>query len=479
MHRAFLSNIVLLVTINLLIKPLYIFGIDRTVQNVVGLEQYGIYFELLGFTLLFNILNDLGVQNFTSRHIAQHGHLLHKYFPNLLTLKVLAGLSYMGLALGIGLSLGYTRLHFWLLFVLLLNQIIIGLVQFFRANIIGLGQYRTDSLLSVLDRCLMIALCGALLLVPQWRNEFQITHFVYAHTFSLCLTLLVSFALLRRHLHQLRFRWNLKLVLVLIRQSLPYALIILLNTAYNRTDALMLGQLYSTGTQEVGIYASAYRLLEAAMMFALLFGNLLVPMFSKMLKSKQSVVALVRLSFEVLSAGAITATVAVVVFRAEIMNLLYTADVPYASDVLAYLMLGFIAASGTFIWGALLVAAGELRSLNKIYFGGFVTNVLLNFMLIPEYGAIGAAIATLGTQIVVLAAKVIISCQLLNFHIWSSLVKLTIFGALLCSIAYIVQAAPLQYWLFGFVSVLVAGGILAFLTKLIQVKSLKGLLAEK
>jgi len=42
MKREFSTNLILLVAINLVVKPLYIFGIDRTVQNEVGTEVYGL-----------------------------------------------------------------------------------------------------------------------------------------------------------------------------------------------------------------------------------------------------------------------------------------------------------------------------------------------------------------------------------------------------------------------------------------------------
>ena len=56
MQKKFISNLILLALLNLVIKPVAIFGIDVTVQNRVGSEDYGLYFSLLNFTYLFNIL---------------------------------------------------------------------------------------------------------------------------------------------------------------------------------------------------------------------------------------------------------------------------------------------------------------------------------------------------------------------------------------------------------------------------------------
>ena len=81
MKRTFILNLLFLIGINVLIKPLYLLGVERAVQNAATPAAYGIYFELFNFTFLFQILSDLGIQYFNSRHIAQHPFLLSKYFP--------------------------------------------------------------------------------------------------------------------------------------------------------------------------------------------------------------------------------------------------------------------------------------------------------------------------------------------------------------------------------------------------------------
>ena len=78
MKKKFLTNLALLIFLNLLVKPFFIFGIDRSVQNAVGLENYGFYFTIFNFAFLFNILLDAGLTNFNNRNIAQHAQLLNK-----------------------------------------------------------------------------------------------------------------------------------------------------------------------------------------------------------------------------------------------------------------------------------------------------------------------------------------------------------------------------------------------------------------
>ena len=83
MKRKFVTNLILLIFLNVLIKPFWIFGIDIPVQNVVGAANYGFYGSLLNFSMILNILLDLGLTNYNNRNIAQHGHMLKKYLSNI------------------------------------------------------------------------------------------------------------------------------------------------------------------------------------------------------------------------------------------------------------------------------------------------------------------------------------------------------------------------------------------------------------
>ena len=50
----FYSSLGLLIILNVIIKPLWIFGIDRQVQNLVGTAVYGNFFSLFNFSIVFS-----------------------------------------------------------------------------------------------------------------------------------------------------------------------------------------------------------------------------------------------------------------------------------------------------------------------------------------------------------------------------------------------------------------------------------------
>ncbi|MEI6852322.1 MAG: oligosaccharide flippase family protein, partial [Bacteroidota bacterium] len=183
-HRKFITNLLILLFLNLLIKPFWILGIDRTVQNTVGAEQFGFYFAVFNLTFIFNIFLDLGLTNFNNKNIAQNHHLLNKHFSSLLILKFLLAIVYCVITISAGLIIGYNSQQMLLLLVLCFNQFLTSFILYLRSNISGLHFFKTDSVISVLDRVIMIIICGALLWGHIFNEPFRIEWFIFAQTAS-------------------------------------------------------------------------------------------------------------------------------------------------------------------------------------------------------------------------------------------------------------------------------------------------------
>lgn len=453
--REFLLNILFLVFINLLIKPFFIFGIDLTVQNRAPEGDYGLYFTLLNFTYIFQIVNDFGIQNFNNRTLSQHPQLLPKYFPNLLFLKFWLSLGYFGLTMLAAASAGYGRRELGLLGILLVNQILAQGILFLRSNVSGLGFFRVDSVLSSLDKLLMLGTCGLLLWAnPLPGSPFSVEWFALAQTLALAATALVAFFILRsRADFPIRPSWagnwraGRATLAVLFRKSFPFALVILLMSAYSRLDAVMLERLLPDGKLHADVFAGGYRLLDAANMLGYLFATLLLPMFARILRDEgwgmrngsapvphhSSLIPLISLSFKLIWAGSITLAATVWFARHDLVELMMPARASdYRADVLGLLIWAFVPVSTTYIFSTLLTANESLMQMNRFFVVGLVLDVALNLSLVPHFQAIGSACAVLGTQTFIAVAMVWLSVrtfglrpsrgglwQVLGFAAWS------------------------------------------------------------
>lgn len=472
MKRKFITNLALLLFLNLLIKPVWIFAIDREVQNTVGADEYGFYFALFNFSIILNMFFEFGINNFNNRNISQNSQLLNKHFSNILVLKLLLALAYFVVGIIIALALGKSWLEIRFLLFLIFNQILLSLILYLRSNIAGLQLFRTDSLLSVLDRGLMILFCGFLLWGNVTHSAFKIKWFVFSQTAAYLITALIAFVIVLYHSGRIKLKFDRTFLISILKKSFPFALLALLMGSYSRVDSILLSELLENGNRHAGIYAQGYRILDAASMFALLFAGLLLPMFSRMIKDNQPIAQLTKLSFILILVPAMIISGTSFFYRNEIMNLLYHNHVEYSATVFGILMLGFIGVASNYIFGTLLTANGNLKQLNIMAAIGLLVSLSINLTLIPKYQAIGSAVASLATQIITAAIQIILAFKTFKLKVnYKLLILLLIFACGIALLGIITTDLPYN-WMIRLAIMVVLSSVLAFSIGLIKVKSI-------
>ncbi len=400
---------------NLIVKPLWLLGVEVGVQNAVGVEMYGFYFAVFNLAYIFNILLDLGVTNFNTRNIARHPQLISKHLSGILGIKVMLLGLYLLVTFTAGLLMGYGSDEFRLLAWLTVAQFLNSLILYLRSNFEGLLLFKWDSLFSVLDRLLMIVICGLLLWGPSSWGEFTIFHFVYAQVGAYGLTALLAFAVIARKARFRRLRWNWPFFLVILKKSAPFALLVLLMASYNRIDPILLRQL--AGAADAGVYAGAFRLLDALTMVAYLVSVPLLPVFSRICAEKGDVTDAVRLVFWPMMLFAVGVSLVLALEAGPVMRLLYhkKGDWELYVPVFRVIIFGIVPISLTYIFGTLLTAGGHLRQLNLFAAASLVLNVVVNLILIPRFGALGSAYASLTAQSFMAVAQTLLAVRL--FHL--------------------------------------------------------------
>jgi len=429
MQRFFFSNLIFLITVNLLIKPLWIFGIDRTVQNVVGAESYGIYFVLFSLSMLTQIMLDLGISNYNNRLIAQQEHLLNQQLSNIFSVKLILSGVYLLITIVVGLFLHYHGHVLYLLLIICLNQVLASLITYVRSNISALHHFKVDSMLSVMDKALMIIICGLLLLIPSLRSKFIIDWFVYAQLASYAITLFTALIYVLNISGKIPLNFSLTFSKDLLKSAFPFALLIALMMIYGRIDAVMIENLLPTdGEREAGLYASAFRLLDALNQFGYLFAVLLLPIFSRMLVRNQNIEELVKTAFTTIFISSTLVAVGLSFYAVPVMHLLYHESPEYSASILQWLIFCFVGTSTIYVFGTLLTANGNLYLLCSMSLVAVIVNLVLNLYFIPQLKAIGAAETATVTQILIAALNFLAAFRIFKWRInYSLIIKLIAF----------------------------------------------------
>jgi O-antigen/teichoic acid export membrane protein len=472
LKRKFITNLGFLLVLNVIVKPLYVFGIDRVVQNRVGAEVYGSYIWLFNLALIFQILLDLGIENFVRKEISQYPQRVSTYLSNIFLLKAFLGLLYFMLCFLVAIMMGINRTAIPLLAIILVNQFMASFILYLRANLGGLQLFRTESIISVLDRSVMIICVGALLLWPGENTEFKIKWFVLSQSLAYIITLSINFYLVYQKVEFFKPQFNLSQILPTINNLKPYALLVLLMSIYYRSDSILLVKLLPDGNLQAGIYAHGFRILDFLSNYALLFPMLLLPIFSKTLHQKNKIDDLLKLSTLLLIVPSFSIIVPSIFYRYELFGLLYTEHITLSANAFVFLSISYFGICINYTFGALLTANGNLRQLNIMAGIAVVIGLLCNVILIPHYKVIGAAISNASAQVFTIVYLLFLATKVFQLKVkFKTIVKLIIFVLSMVALGFYLKYFTI-FWMVKFFILSSFGMVIAFITGLISIKGI-------
>jgi len=176
--------------------------------------------------------------------------------------------------------------------------------------------------------------------------------------------------------------------------SLPLLATSALGILMSRVDTLMLG--YFKTADIVGLYNAAHPIAQfiSVALSSMLF--IYIPIATQ-LYSKNLIVEMNR-NYVILTKWISSVTLPLFLifflFPSRILNILFGADYVQARTALQILALGYFIGNLTGPNGATLIVVGETRFLMWASLTGTTLNVILNILLIPSHGIIGASIAS-------------------------------------------------------------------------------------
>jgi len=326
MLNKFLKSLSLLLLLNLLVKPFWVLFVDRLVQEQVGNVAFGMFQTFTSFTLIFSIILDPGLKNFYNTSLSYNRGLHKEITGEYLILKLLLGLVFFALLAVVAFGSADYKQHWPLFLLLAFNHLLLSFLLFFRATLTGLGYYKKDSIMSVVDRIVMVALAVPLFFTSSFTALKTVETFALVHTAGYVVAIIICLFFLGNHVYHIKFRTSIKGIVQILKRSFPYALFTGLMTLYIYADFIMIERMLPNGFESVGLYRKAYRFLEAASMFALLFGNLLLPVFSSMLQKRDEVVKMIKVVFKIFVIPSIFMALLCFFYRGPLMLLAYPGE---------------------------------------------------------------------------------------------------------------------------------------------------------
>lgn len=173
---------------------------------------------------------------------------------------------------------------------------------------------------------------------------------------------------------------------------------------YFKIDSVMLGIM--SGDREVGIYNIAYKIMEGVIFIPSIIGLVFFPKLSK----REQFVETFPQVLIILTTLGLVATILLYFLSSPLIHVIYKGEFLESIDILKILSLVLFPIFLGTLTTQSTIALDRNRTYLLLVFFGTCINILLNYLLIPNFGAIGAALATLITE-----TFVMLTC---GYYVW-------------------------------------------------------------
>lgn len=364
------------------------------VARYLGPEQFGLLNYALAFVALFTALSTLGLNSIVVRDLVHDSSSEGRVLGTAFVLQIVGSLlALLLMVILIQVLRDDNVLIKWMVVLLGSAMVVrsIDVVRFwFEAKVVSRYLVWSDNLAFVTCSLIKVLLI---------TNNAPLIAFVWVSAAETVLASLIVF-LTYQKVHDSSFKWNFdyEICKSLLKDSWPLMLSGLAVSLYMKIDQVMLG--YMSGDLDVGVFSAAAKISEIFYFLPMIIATTVFPSIL-MSRKNNSVLYEIRTVhlFRLMVFLGLLITIPISFFSSEIIGFIYGQEYFKSGEVLAIHALATVFVFLGVVSGRWFIAEGlQKLSLYRTMLAALV-NVLLNLYLIPRHGAIGAAWATLGAQV--------------------------------------------------------------------------------
>lgn len=411
----------------------------KLTTNYLGVEGFGDYGTVLAFVYIFSVLGDFGLYSLVVRDISVPDADEDKIVNNALTIRLVLGAMVLGSAYLFSFAFPYS------------DQIRLGIFigaagyWFLNAIQVLMGLFQKHL---VMDEVSVAEIAGRVV---------QFLGVVIGIKYNLGFIFIVSTVLLgaifnfllimayARKLIKIRLEFDFKLWKDMLSRAFPLALSAILVLIYFKLDTIFLSVI--KGSEAVGIYSLAYKIMENLIFFPSMIVGLAMPLMSRtVFENRKQFESIVQRTLNFLLIAIVPIVFGIFAVSEKLIMLLSGPEFADSVVVLNILTiaLGFIFLGALF--SNVIIALKKQTSLAHIYFCGAVFNVIANLLIIPRFSYFGAAFTTFATEFVVTALMVWVIYKDIKFiPSFANLLRASIAGGVMLLVLYMFSSLNIFY----------------------------------
>lgn len=374
------------------------------IARYLGQQGFGEYTTVMTFLSFFAIIADLGLTLVTVQMISRPGADQDHILGNLLGLRLVSAILFLGLAPlsvlffpysgVIKLAIAITTLSF---LAIALNQILVGLFQkHLRMDKVAIAEVISRAALA-LGFFIAIRLDSGLIGIMVVTVISSAISFVLHYIFS-------------RGLVRIKLYFDFGYWRKIIIRSWPLALTIVLNLVYLKTDALLLSIIPRESQigiiAEVGLYGAAYKVIDVLITFPFMFAGIILPIMTACWVSgkKQEFKDILQKSFDIMVMFALPVLIGTQFIAQDVMVLVAGEEFATSGAILRVLIGAAVLIYLGVMFSHAIIAINKQRQIIGAYFFTAITAVIGYFVFIPRFSYWGAAWVTIYSELAIALA---------------------------------------------------------------------------
>ncbi len=378
-------------------NAVFVFLLILVVSRQLGPALFGVYSFITTVVIAANCFSNLGFDTWMVREVTKEPSQGKSYISNILGLKIVTSLVTIVIIFLIFQATDLPSTTLNLLWILSASLLFNTLSQTFWHYGNCFKKFVFHSVLWASSNLIKSALGISLVLVYG-----ELEPLIWGIVMAEAITLLVSFFVIRSRFEPFFPEFKFLIWKDYLVRSAPIALGMIFSVLYFRLDVVMLQLM--TNEEVVGFYSAAYKFFEMSIILPhsimlVLFPTLVAeyhtdhPQFKMSAKKALGVFGLIGGSLALI----------LLIFSREIIVIIFGDDFSPSIAVLEILSGAIFLFFLNFLLANILISSGR-ESINTWNLAGAtVLNIIFNLVLIPHYGAIGAAWSTLFCEVALIA----------------------------------------------------------------------------
>ncbi|HTX61482.1 MAG TPA: flippase [Methanobacterium sp.] len=372
----------------------------------LGAEGFGILSLALSITSIFAMFIDMGLSTYMVREVSRDKSKAETFIPNIALMRLILSLITVFLIILMVNLINYSGTVKLVIYILTVSIIINGISGIFSYV------FQANEKMEFLAVSTII-LSGSMLLGTLLGVYSQLNLFYFAYLYIISNGLVFIFILTsyiwKFHIPHIKINFNIWKPT--LREAWPFGVAAMSGLLYTYIDSILLS-IFQNSTV-VGWYSAAYRLMLVVLFIPITLNTVLFPVMSPLFKSSTESLKLINERyFKYMIIIGLPLGLGTTFLAEKIILLVYGAD--YTNSIISLQIL---------IWTMVFTFIGAsfvqvLQSINKqliitkIAVVCVFINIILNLILIPGFSFVGASVATVLTEIVLVGYTIYATVKL-------------------------------------------------------------------